>query len=80
MGNSPFSSRFGGEVATEIRGEKQQDVPLEALYDCSVNIANDTGDVLLGMTGRMAVYLPPKSILNRFYENTIRAFNRESFL
>lgn len=79
MGNSPFSSRFGGEVATEIRSEKQQDVPLEALYDCSVNIANDTGDMLLGMTGRMAVYLPPKSILIRLYENTTRAFNRESF-
>jgi putative peptide zinc metalloprotease protein len=80
MENSPFSSRFGGEVATEVRGEKQQDVPLEALYDCSVNIANVDGDVLLGMTGRMAVYLPRKSILIRFYEKTMRAFNRESFL
>lgn len=80
LGNSPFSSRFGGEVATEIRGERQQDVPLEALYDCSVNIVNDSDEPLLGMTGRMAVYSPPKSILVRFYEEAVRTFNKEAFL
>jgi len=80
LGNSPFSSRFGGEVATEIRGEKQQDVPLEALYDCSVNVVNDADEPLLGMTGRMAVYSPPKSILVRFYEEAIRTINKEAFL
>ena len=30
--NLPFSSRLGGELATEARGEELKDAPLEALY------------------------------------------------
>jgi putative peptide zinc metalloprotease protein len=78
--NSPFSSRFGGELATEVRGEKQEDVPLEPQYDCSIRVANADGSLLLGMTGRMAVSSPPKSLAGRFLENVIKTFHTESLL
>jgi multidrug resistance efflux pump len=76
--NSPFSSRFGGEVATEIRGEHQQDVPIEDFYDCAMSVDNEDGSVLLGMTGRMAVLLPPRSLITRVVNRILRTFNRES--
>lgn len=76
--DSPFSSRFGGELATEVKGEEQQDAPLEAQYDCSVSISNEDATILLGMTGRLAVWSPPRSIMAALYENAIRTFNRES--
>jgi putative peptide zinc metalloprotease protein len=79
--NSPFSSRFGGELATEIRGDQQKDAPLEAQYCCSVNLTNQEADTLpLGMSGRLAVQSPPKSLVMRFIDNTIRTFNRETLL
>ncbi len=79
--NSPFSSRFGGELATEVRGDQQKDAPLEAQYCCSVNFDNHEADVLpLGMSGRLAVASPPRSLVMRFIDNTIRTFNRESLL
>jgi putative peptide zinc metalloprotease protein len=78
--NSPFSSRVGGELATEVRDERQKDSPLEAQYDCSVNLVNDNRDILLGMTGRLAVSSPPRSVAARVYENIVRTFNRESLL
>jgi putative peptide zinc metalloprotease protein len=77
--NSPFSSRFGGELATEEMGEKQRDAPLEAQYDCSVHILNEDDTILLGMTGRLAVLSPPQSIIAGLYETMMRTFNRESF-
>jgi putative peptide zinc metalloprotease protein len=54
--NSPFSSRFGGEVATEVKGERQQDAPVEAQYDCVINVTSDGHEIPLGMTGRVAVF------------------------
>lgn len=77
--DSPFSSRYGGELATEEKGEKQRDAPLEAQYDCSVNVSNEDDTILLGMTGRLAVWSPPQSILAGLYKNMMRTFNRESF-
>ena len=77
--DSPFSSRFGGAIATEVKGEKQRDAPLEAQYDCSVNVSNEDAAILLGMTGRLAVRSPPASIVAGLFENLIRTFNRESF-
>jgi hypothetical protein len=35
---------------------------------------------LLGMTGRLAVSSPPRSVAARVYENIVRTFNRESLL
>jgi len=78
--NSPFSSRFGGELATEAKGESQHDAPLEAQFDCSVNIVDQKDAMLLGMTGRMAVPSPPRSIVARFIDNVVKTFNRELLL
>jgi len=78
--NSPFSSRFGGELATEAKGESQHDAPLEAQFDCAVNIADRKDALLLGMTGRMAVPSPPRSIVARLIDNVVQTFNRESLL
>jgi putative peptide zinc metalloprotease protein len=78
--NSPFSSRLGGELATEVIGEKKEDVPLEPQYDCSVRVLNKDGSILLGMTGRMAVASRPKSVAGRLWEEAFKTFHRESFL
>ena len=79
--DSPFSSRFGGELATETRGERRKDAPLEAQYYCSVNLTNQKPDSLpLGLSGRLAVPSPPRSLLVRLLEGVIRTFNKESFL
>jgi putative peptide zinc metalloprotease protein len=78
--NSPFSSRFGGELATEVRGEKLEDVPLEPQYDCSIRVANADGSIRLGMTGRLAVSSPRKSLASRFLEDMIKTFHKESLL
>lgn len=77
--NSPFSSRGGGELATEVRGDKTMDVPLEAQYDCSANIVNTYG-LHLGMTGRAAVSSPRASLLTRVIRKALNTFHRESFI
>lgn len=78
--DSPFSSRLGGELATEIKDEEQMDSPLEAQYQCTVNMDNDEETVPLGMTGRFVVPQPPRSIARRFVDGLVRTFNRESLL
>jgi putative peptide zinc metalloprotease protein len=78
--DSPFSSRLGGELATEVLGEKQEDVPLEPQYDCSVRVSNQDGSIPLGMTGRMAVPSRPRSLARRFLEQVFKTFHRESLL
>jgi len=75
--DSPFSSRYGGEVATEIRGEKQKDVPLEARYICLVNIVDHQYNVPLGMTGKLFVPMAPKSIAMRWLDAAAKTFNME---
>lgn len=78
--NSPFSSRFGGEVATEIKGEEQKDAPLEAHYAGKIYYDNSKGEIPLGLTGRLVIASPPKSILSRIYDGLIRTINRETLL
>jgi len=78
--DSPFSSRLGGELATEVKGEKQEDVPLEPQYDCSVCVVNRDGSIPLGMTGRIAVLSPRRSVAARFLERAFQTFHRESLL
>lgn len=78
--DSPFSSRLGGELATEVRGEQQKDVPLEAQYRCTLSIS-DTGEwIPLGMTGRLAVASKPQTIYSWFMDGVFRVFNRESLM
>jgi putative peptide zinc metalloprotease protein len=77
--NSPFSSRFGGEIATEPKSETLRDAPLDAQYVCNIPFDNKDG-LQLGLTGRCAVESPRKSLLSRFLSSGARAFNRESLL
>ncbi len=77
--NSPFSSRIGGEVATEAKSESRMDVPLEAQYICLSRFNNIEG-LPLGMTGKCVVASPPRSILSRVFNSAIRTLNRESIL
>lgn len=78
--DSPFSSRFGGEVATEERDPHRRDVPLEALYQCSVRFPNDRYDIPLGMTGKLVVRTPPRSIARRIVDGVVGTVNRESLM
>lgn len=76
----PFSSRFGGELATEPKGEDVHDAPLEAYYQCSITISNDTCKVPLGMTGQLFVNSPPRSLAGRLWDMAVETFNRESLM
>jgi len=77
--NSPFSSRFGGEIATETKSEVNKDAPLDAQYVCQVPFINKDG-LPLGLTGRCAVEAPRRNLLARFVSSAARAFNRETLL
>ncbi|MFH1115178.1 MAG: site-2 protease family protein [Pseudomonadota bacterium] len=78
LSESPFSSRVGGELATEVKDRHQKDVPLEAQYDCSIGFPNDGLRIPLGMTGRLVAASPPKSIAAMVIDGMARTFNRES--
>ncbi len=73
---SPFSSRFGGEIATEPKQDGLKDAPLEPHYMCKADFPNELG-IPLGMTGRLIVKHPPRSILTRIIDRTYRTFYRE---
>ncbi len=77
---SPFSSRFGGELATEITSPETRDTPLEAQYDCVIQFNNPNGAIPLGITGRMIVSSRPESIGKAIINKLTRTFNRESLL
>lgn len=76
--NSPFSSRFGGELATEESESGDVDKPLETYYQCSAHIKIDDGDSYLGMTGRLKVDSKPRSIAQSAFRKIATIFNRES--
>lgn len=77
--DSPFSSRLGGEIATEPTDTEHTDAPLKAQYVCSAKMNND--ELLpLGATGRCAVWSRPQSILARMIHSAVQAINRESIL
>jgi putative peptide zinc metalloprotease protein len=78
LNESPFSSRVGGELATEVTGQDQTDSPLEAQFDCSTSFDNRRAGIPLGMTGRMAVATPRQSIGQWMWDKLSRSFNRES--
>jgi putative peptide zinc metalloprotease protein len=78
LSESPFSSRFGGEVATEIRSQEQKDSPLEPQYDCSVLFTQPGAKIPLGMTGRLVAPSPPQCIAGRLFGKLVQTFNREA--
>jgi len=78
LSESSFSSRVGGELATEVKDRGQKDVPLEAQYICSVSFPNGNLRIPLGMTGRLVVASPPRSIATMVIDGMARTFNRES--
>ncbi len=73
---SPLSSRFGGEIATTPAEETSRDAPLEPQYLCKMDFDN-TDLIPLGMTGRMVVEKPPRSLLKRLLDIVYKTFNRE---
>ncbi|MBI4963447.1 MAG: HlyD family efflux transporter periplasmic adaptor subunit [Desulfomonile tiedjei] len=74
----PFSSRFGGDMAIEARGEDRTDVPLEALFRCSVSFRNVDRKIPLGMTGKLVVDSPRTSLWSRSVEGILEGFHKES--
>ncbi len=73
---SPFSSRLGGEIATEVKDQRRKDAPLESHYLCKMDLPPGHG-MRLGTTGRLVVHHPPRSILDRVVEAAHRTFRRE---
>lgn len=80
LNSSPFSSRLGGELATEVKGQKHKDSPLEAQFDCSAPFTNSEPRMPLGMTGRLVVPGQPRSLAGRLLDALAQTFNRESLL
>lgn len=78
--DSPFSSRVGGELATETKSEKLKDAPLEAQYLCEVSIPKTQAGIPLGMTGKISIPAPPQSILSRNIDRFLRTFTKETTL
>ncbi|MEI9478236.1 MAG: site-2 protease family protein [Deltaproteobacteria bacterium] len=77
--DSAFSSARGGEIAVDIVGRTMVEPPLEDHYVCSFDFPENR-TVPLGMTGRIVVSSPPRSILANVYGAVVQVFNRESFL
>ncbi len=75
--DSPFSSRFGGVVAVESKNNLE-DAPLTAFYTCSARI--DGEKLPTGMTGKLIVPAPPKSLAARMLNGLQQVFNRESLI
>lgn len=77
--DNPFSSRFGGEIATDTRDGGRSDAPLRAHYVCTAKLSTDEPPIL-GVTGRCAVAAPPRSILRRLLRSGAAILNRETML
>lgn len=80
LSESPFSSRFGGELATEIKSHDQKDSPLEAQYDCIIVLSQGDLKLPLGMTGRLIVLSPPQSLAARIIDKVTQTFRKESLI
>ncbi len=80
LSESPFSSRFGGELATEQHTEDRSEEPLEAQYICTITFPNTKERLPLGITGQMAVPEPPRSIMSRLVHTVMQTLNRESLM
>jgi putative peptide zinc metalloprotease protein len=76
--NSSFSSAREGEIATEVQESDKSEMPISPIYQCVVNLASNEHGIPLGITGRLVVPSPPRSLLISMWERTVKAFNRES--
>ena len=74
---SPFSSRFGGEIATDSRQQSGKDAPIEPHYVCKIDFSNPD-KLPLGMTGRVVVKQPPRSLMARMVSAAYQIFHRET--
>jgi putative peptide zinc metalloprotease protein len=73
----PFSSRHGGEIATEAKDQTHLDSPLEAVYVASVDFPNTDGIPLM-TTGWCSVSSVRRSIAGRIYRRIMQVINRET--
>ena len=76
--NSPLSSRLGGSIPTEVKGESEKDVLIESRYLCAVYLKSNPYDIPLGMTGRFIVPNVPKSFAAHLVDRAVKVFNRET--
>ncbi|MFC1835627.1 site-2 protease family protein [Thermodesulfobacteriota bacterium] len=75
---SPFSSRFGGEIATRLDDRSgKKDSPISAQYLVRIDFS-DNRQIPLGATGRLVVNRPPRSALERMVDFAYKTFHRES--
>ena len=79
LSGSAFSSAKGGEIAVDAVDRRTPEAPLEDHYVCSFDLP-DNRQVPLGMTGRIVVPSPPRSLLAAMYRATVHVFNKESLL
>jgi putative peptide zinc metalloprotease protein len=77
LAGSPFSGRFGGEIAVEEKAGQGKDTPLEPQYVCKTDLPVDPA-VRLGMTGRLVAAHPPRSALQRFKDAAYQTFHGET--
>ncbi len=77
IADSPFSSRLGGEVATEQKGEQTKDAPLAPQYIFLTSFRN-VHSIPLRIAGKCAVVFPPRSLIQRIVNAAAQTFNRES--
>jgi len=77
---SPFSSRLGGELVTEVKGERVLDAPLVAQYKCSVSLKNEGTAIPLGMVGLLTIESPPTSLFSRFSSRLLKTTRVESLM
>ncbi len=82
---SPFSSKRGGEIATEPKigtgaaTGTEAEIPLNAQYQCSLLIQDPVkNEIPLGMTGRVILSSTPQGIASRFLERMVSILNKES--
>jgi putative peptide zinc metalloprotease protein len=77
LAEGPFSSRFGGEVATESKNPESKDAPLDPQY-IFITSFNNKYSLPLRSAGRVGVVFPPKSLARRLISSIAQTFNRES--
>jgi putative peptide zinc metalloprotease protein len=77
IAGSPFSSRFGGEIAVEEKAGQGKDSPLEPQYVCKTDLPLDAS-LRLGMTGKTAASHPPRSVFRRFMDAAYQTFHGET--
>ncbi|MFH0822029.1 MAG: site-2 protease family protein, partial [Pseudomonadota bacterium] len=84
LGDTPFTVMMGGEAMTEAvqtpgtRKGKGRTAPLDAQYVVSCYFDNENLGIPMGMTGRLVVSQPPKSMVTRVIDGARRTFNRET--